>query len=289
MRASIPLLLLALALVACAKDKQSEEDRRQSGSEIPARIVTLSPSATELLVALGQTSKIIGRDKFSVTPDALKDLPVLGDFLTPNVEAVAGLKPDLVLLDKSQVKANQALQALGVRTLPLAMHQLSDVRSGLIEVGEAVGNPAQAETLVAEMDAAMQEYAAKGRARREHPQVLVIIDRDPDNLRNLITSGPKTYIDELLVLVGATNLMSGSAVRYPQISAEQILRSAPDIIIDLSKGGGGLAPYQKISEAPAVKNRRVHMLEDPLLLSPSPRVREALQKLFALTQLTPSL
>jgi iron complex transport system substrate-binding protein len=289
MHRPIYLFLLAVALIGCSSSKGSEVDRRQSGSQNPERIITLAPSTTELLVALGQTAKIIGRDQFSVTPPELVKVPVLGDFLTPNVEAIAGLSPDLVLLDKSQTRADEALKALGVRTLPVAMHQLADVRSGLIEVGKAVGKADHAKELVAEIDAQVQEYAARGQARVEHPVVLAIIDRDPDHLRNLIAAGPNTYLDELLTLVGARNMMSGSSVRYPQISAEQILRSAPDIIIDLSKSQGGLAAYQSIAEAPAVTNQRVHILTEPLLLSPTPRVGQALKRVFALTQLTSAL
>jgi iron complex transport system substrate-binding protein len=289
MRRPIYLFLLAAALCCCSSGKRSEVDRRESGTQIPERIITLAPSATELLVALGQTPKIIGRDQFSTTPPELVKLPVLGDFLTPNVEAIAGLKPDLVVLDESQTRAIEALKTLGVRTLPLAMHQLSDVRHGLIEVGEAVGHVERARALVAEIDTAVQTYAAKGQARVEHPVVLAIIDRDPEHLRNLIAAGPNTYLDELLTLAGARNMMSGSAVRYPQISSEQILRSAPDIIIDLSKSQGGLSAYQAVAEAPAVKNRRVHIVNEPLLLSPTPRIREALARVFELTELTPSL
>jgi iron complex transport system substrate-binding protein len=286
MHRPILLILLALACWSCASDKRSKVDRRQSGTSIPEKIITMAPSATELLVALGQTSKIIGRDQFSVTPKELQKVPVLGDFLTPNVEAIASLKPDLVVLDKSQSRAKAALQSLGVSTLSLPMHQLADVRTGLIEVGEAVGKADQARALVAEIDARVQEYAAKGHARVEHPTVLAIIDRDPDQLRNLIAAGPNTYLDELLTLVGARNMLSGSSVRYAQISAEQILRSSPDIIIDLSKSKGGLAAYESIPEAAAVKNRRVHILQDPIFLSPSPRVGEALSRLFTLTKPT---
>lgn len=284
MRRSILLLLLIVASLSCSSSKGSEVDRRQSGSGIPEKIVTMAPSTTALLVALEQTPKIIGRDQFSLTPPELETLPVLGDFLTPNVEAIAGLTPDLVLLDKSQRRAEEALQTLGVSTLSLSMHQLSDVRSGLIEVGAATGTAELATRLVAEIDARVQEFAAKGNARAEHPVVLAIIDRDPDHLRNMIAAGPNTYLDELLTLVGARNMMSGSSVRYPQISAEQILRSAPDIIIDLSKSQGGLEAYQTIAESPAVVNRRVHIVNEPILLSPTPRIGDALARVFALTQ-----
>jgi iron complex transport system substrate-binding protein len=282
--------LLVFSAWSCSSDKNPAERARKSGtSGIPQRVISLAPSATELVVALGMSDRLVGRDQYSVTPAEIAKLPALGDFLSPNVEAAARLEPDLVLLDKSQARANEALEALGVPTLPLPMHQLADVRSGLIEVGRALGDQAGALALVAQIDAQIQTYAAKGELRKEPPVVLAIIDRDPDSLRNLIAAGPKTYLDELLTLVGARNMMAGSAVRYPQIAAEQILRSAPDIIIDLSKSEGGLAAYQSISEAPAVVHRRVHILQEPLLLSPTPRVGEALERIYALTEQTSAL
>lgn len=275
--------LLLFGAWSCATSKTSTPDPGPSEGHTPERIISLAPSVTEILLALDQTHRMVGRDKFSVNPPEILKLPSLGDFLVPNIEAVVGLTPDLVLLDESQARANDALRELGVTTLRLPMHQLSDVRSGLIRVGRAVGARDRAREVVAALDVQVQHYAARGQDRSEHPTVLVIIDRDPDTLRNVIAAGPKTYLDELLTLVGVRNMMSGSVVRYPQISAEQILRSAPDIIIDLSKTQGGLDAYESIREAPAVRNRRVHILQDALLLSPTPQVGRALERLYALT------
>ncbi len=115
---------------------------------------------------------------------------------------------------------------------------------------------------------------------------MVIIDRAPSALRNLVAAGPNTYLDELLTIVGGVNVMVASPVRYPQLSAEQILRAAPDIIIDLSKSGDqGLAAYHLVREVPAFVHRRIHLVDDRLLLSPSPRVGEALDRLAALVTL----
>ena len=145
------------------------------------------------------------------------------------VEIARGLAPDLVLLDSSQARAAEALAALDIPTLALGMHQVADLRRGLVAVGEAIGRRTEANALVKEMDAAITRHASLAKHRGVHPRVLLLIDRSPEGLRNLVAAGPKTYLDELLTIVGGVNMMAGSPVRYPQLSAEQILRGAPDI------------------------------------------------------------
>ena len=248
-----------------------------------ARIISLTPSVTELVVALGMTNQLVGRDQYSVTPKEILSLPVLGDFLSPNVEAIAQLSPDLVVMDQAQSRAQEALQTLGVSTLSLPMHKVSDVRSGLIEVGKAAGAVAEAQQLVTVFDRTIADFTQRGQERDHHPTVLLIIDRAPDSLQGLVAAGPTTYLDELLTLVGARNAMSASLVPYPQLSAEQIMRLKPEVIIDLSKSPGGRAAYDQVREVAALVHGRLHFVEEPLLLSPSPRLGEALEQLFALT------
>lgn len=274
------LLVCALVTGGCAKSSSSP------AQGAPKRIVSLSPSTTELLRVLGAIDRLVGRDEYSVEPKSILHLPVLGDFLSPNVEAIAGLKPDLVLLDKSQQRAAEALSVLGIATLSVGMHQVADVRDGIRAVAKAIDRVDRADALLLAMDAELSKHVALGKSRRVHPRVLVIIDRAPKALRNLVAAGPNTYLDELLTIVGGVNVMAGSPVRYPQLSAEQILRSAPDIIIDLSKSGDpGLTAYELVREVPAFVHKRIHLVDDPLLLSPSARVGETLDRLAALVDM----
>ncbi len=277
------ILLYAIChtfLIGCGKHEDSSV---QIQGETPTRIVSLTPSATSLLVALDKVQFLVGRDAYSVIPKEILSLPVVGDFMTPNIEAIAALKPSLVLLDQSQQSAEDALKTLSIPTLSLRMHQLSDVRKGLIEVGKSLGVRAKADEWIAKMDAKISSIRKIGSARNYSPKVLILIDRAPDALRGLISVGPNTYIDELLGIVGATNVMGASPVPYPQISAEQIMRSKPDIIIDLSKSKGGKSAFQSIAEVPAVANDRVFLVESRDLLSPSPRLAEALEQMQELT------
>lgn len=279
------LSLVVILLVGGCSDR-----RPASASASVERIVSLSPSTTDLLAGVGAIDRLVGRDQYSVEPASILPLPVLGDFLTPNIEAIVALEPDLVLLDSSQARAAAALAALDIPTLALAMHEVADIRRGLVAVGQAIGRAPQAEAQVKKMDAAIARHAGLAKGRVVHPRVLFLIDRSPEGLRNLVAAGPNTYLDELLTIVGGVNMMAGSPVRYPQLSAEQILRGAPDIIIDLSKSGDtGLAAYQLVREAPAVAHGRIHIVDERLLLSPSPRLGEALDTLSVLVQMQSAL
>ena len=192
---------------------------------------------------------------------------------------MAALKPDLVIVDTSQTRAQEALSALGVRTLPLAMHKLSDVRSGLIEVGNALGAKQKAEGLVQSIDRAISSARKRGNERKTPPRVLAIIDRAPKQLTGLIAAGPGSYLNELMEIVGVINVMADAPVRYPKISEEHVLRARPDIILDLSRAEGDRALYNEVGA------RAVHITEDAILLRPSARVEEALERMWRLTTL----
>jgi iron complex transport system substrate-binding protein len=249
----------------------------------PRRIVTLTPSSTELVVAVGGLDRLVGVDTYSVEPASVRQLPRVGDFLAPNLEAIIRLEPDLVVLDQVQAKIAASLSAAGVRTLMLDMHTLSDVRAGILAVGVALGAEPAAAQRVAAIDAALDEVSGRARRRpRPRPRVLAVVDRSPGGLRGLVVAGPGSYIDELLALIGADNVMAGSPLRYAAISAEQIERAAPTDILDSVHGASperARADWQVVASIPAVANQRIHQLTDQLFAVPGPRVDQALHTL----------
>lgn len=286
MRQQICLMLLALTFAlstACGKDRGEPSPGTKPFTA--NRIVSLTPSATAILEELGALDRLVGRDKFSESPKSIQALPVVGDFASPNVEAIVALTPDLVLLDTSQQKALRALEALGVTCLVLTMHKLADVTNGLRAIGDVVGKSTQAEAHIAALEATYKEIRTKAEARKRQPKVLLIIDRAPDSLRSIVAAGPGSYLDELLTMVGGSNVMASASVLYPQLGAEQVLRAAPDIIIDVSHAQGTLEAYQVVAEVPAVVEGRVHIVDDASLRAPSPKAALALGRLFELTSM----
>ncbi len=241
------------------------------------RLISLSPSATEVVAALGATAMLVGVDDYSVFPAEVTQLPKVGSFLAPNLETIVGLKPTLVIVDDVHSQAAGALTDAGITTVACAIHALPDVKAALRAVGTRIGKAADADRAVAAIDAALDHAAGQRPAQR--PRVLLVIDRETDGLGNLITAGPGSWLDELLAVVGGDNVLRAAGVRYPKISAEEVLRARPDVILDLSYAARhSLDPWRRL-DVPAVTGQRVRALADAYLIAPSPRVAEALAAL----------
>jgi iron complex transport system substrate-binding protein len=256
-----------------------------SGGE-PARhrLVTLTPSATEVVDALGATHLLVGVDDYTTYPEAATALPRVGTFLAPNVESILRLRPTLVIVDDVQAGVGTALRELGIATVECPMHTLADVRTSLTRVGERIGRGDQAREVVAGIDAAIAGVKAR-RHGGPRPRVLVVIDREPSGLGTLVAGGPGSWHDELLALVGADNALAAAPSRYPKLSLEEVLRAAPDAIVDTTFGADpakAAADWAPAARVPAVANRRIAVLHEPYFIAPSPRVAAALTGLEAI-------
>jgi iron complex transport system substrate-binding protein len=256
--------LVVLALVACSRGKDPEPAKQ-------ARIVSLTPSATEVVAALGADNQLVGVDDYSEFPAAVKALPKVGSFLAPNLEAIVQLSPTVVIVDDIHGQTAGALRDNHIRVVECAMHALPDLKSALETVGKELGRTKEAAAAVARIDAALD--AAAAHRPEHHPKVLAVIDRDV-GLGNIVAVGPGSWVDELLAVTGGDNILATSGVRYPKISFEEILRGQPDVIIDLSQGGTDLSPWQQL-DVPAVRTHRVRAVP-PFVSRPSPRIEEAL-------------
>jgi iron complex transport system substrate-binding protein len=238
------------------------------------RVVSLTPSATEVVAALGATDLLVGVDGYSTYPPEVTTLPKVGSFLAPNLEAIVRLRPSLVIVDDVHDQAAGALRDAQIETLACPMHGLPDVKLALRSIGARLGKSAEATRAIAEIDASLDAMAATRPARR--PRVLAIIDREAGGLGSLVAAGPGSWIDELLAVVGGDNVLAGAGVRYPKLSMEEVLRGQPDVILDLSYAArSGLEPWQAAA-VPATKTGRVVALTDAYLTAPSPRVKQAL-------------
>jgi iron complex transport system substrate-binding protein len=280
---AIALLLLGLAAAACRRDDAAPTP----GSATPAppgssgpttpRLIALTPSATEVVAALGATALLVGVDDYSAFPPEVARLPKVGSFLAPNLEIIVGLKPTLVIVDDVHGQAAGALNDAGIATVACAIHALPDVKAALRAVGARIGKPAEAERVIEAIEAALDRAAAARPSKR--PRVLAVIDREAGGLGNLVTAGPGSWIDELVAVVGGENVLAAAGVRYPKISAEEVLRARPEVILDLSYAARQGVEAWRTLDVPAVSSGRVRALDDAYLIAPSPRVAEALAAL----------
>jgi len=256
-----------------------ERTDRSAPAAARPRVITLTPSASEIVAALGATDLLVGVDNYTTFPPETAALPRVGSFLTPDVEAILRLRPTLVVLDDIHAPTAKQLHDLGVATVDCPMHALEDVRAALTRVGERLGRAETARAVVAEIDRAVDEVGS--RRHPERPRVLAVIDR-AGGLSNLVAAGPGSWLDELLALVGAKNVLAGAPTRYPKLSIEEILRAAPDVIVDVSFGADparAAEDWAPAARVPAVAHGRIAIVKAPYFIAPSPRIAQALAEL----------
>ncbi len=242
--------------------------------------MSLAPAITETLFALGAGPEVVGVAEFSDYPAEARRLPIVGSYLTPNVEAVTGLRPTLVigLESSSNVRQVRALEAIGFPTLMVNADTLDDIRTMIVKVGEQTGHSHQADELVA----AIQSHLDSVRARLKDAtprKVLMLVGHQP-----IVAVGPGTYLDELLKCAGGINIADRAAQAWPRLSIEYIIASAPEVIIDGQMGSDASAPggfWSRFPSIPAVREQRVFGYRDDVMLHPGPRVWMALEELAA--------
>jgi iron complex transport system substrate-binding protein len=254
----------------------------------PARVVSTSPSITEILFALGAGPQVVGVSTYCRYPAEVAQLPKIGSYSKPNAERIAVLRPDLVILHRQSGDLANRLDALHLRTVMIEQGSLANLLQSVRTIGTAVNRRAQAEELIGRIESKIKSTAAN-RGNHAGPRVLLIVSKDREQLTNLIAAGPKTYLGELLEVTGGRNVMTGSQAQlYPRISLETVIHQNPDLIIDASGMGDApndspeqrrrtVAPWLLRQELNAAKNGHVMAILSEAFVVPGPRVLDALE------------
>lgn len=244
------------------------------------RVVTVAPSLTELLHGLGLFGRIVAVSRYDDFPPGVEALPRIGGFLDPNVEAIVGARPDLVLAVPNQGNrpALERLARLGVPVYVVPGNTFADVFVAIRAVGAVFGGAAEEKAIGLERSLRAEVARLEAaRATRPHPKVAVVYGYDP-----LVLGGPGSFADTMLQVLGAQNLVRGGSA-YPQYSAEQLIAGGPEVIFDATaEHGVGTAPWARFPDLPAVKSGRVHAVPLGSLLRPGPRLLDGLRLLESL-------
>lgn len=270
----IAALLSAASLAASA---------RVQPADAPRRIVCLVPAVTEMLFALGAGDRVVGVSSFDRFPPEVARVPKVGALLDPDLERILGLRPDLVVIYRSQADLASQLTRAGVPSFTYVHGGLNDVAPMLREIGARVGQETRAGQLVSEMSARIDAVRARVR-NSTHPRTLVVMGRDPLSLRGIYASGGVGFVHDMLTAAGGVNVFAEVQQEAVQATSELILARRPDVILELRADpidektrARELKVWQSLASLPAVKNGRVRILSDPTTIIPGPRVAEGVE------------
>jgi iron complex transport system substrate-binding protein len=245
-----------------------------ASAQPPQRIVTLSPSLTEAICALGHCAQLVGADRYSSWPDTVLALPRVGGLEDAQIERIVALRPDMVLLGPRS-RAGERLSALGVPVMTLDSRTHADLKRMLLKLGEALGEPARAAELVARIDAELDAAAARLPAALRGRSVYVEVAAGS-------AASAGSFIGETVARLGLVNVVSGELGLFPRINPEFLLRRPPDIIIGPRASLVHPAERPGWSALPAVRQQQMCLLDADrmdLLSRPGPRLGEAAQML----------
>jgi iron complex transport system substrate-binding protein len=248
----------------------------------PQRIISLAPSCTEVLFALGLGSRVVGVDKFSNYPPEVASVEKVGGFSDPSLEKITSLKPDLILGTSMHKKFLPQLEALGVPVLLFEPRNVDEVLANIKLVGRATGCPDAAEKLAQQISSRIERVRSKVQTvpADQRPWVYYEVYSEP-----IMTVGPGTLIHQLIELAGGRNIAYDAQTDYPQFSSEVIIQRNPDVIIFPSFHGSAALTPEKLRARPgwarirAVKEGHVYAIDADIISRPGPRIADAVEEL----------
>lgn len=251
------------------------------------RIVSLSPSNTEVLFRLGLGDKVVGVTSFCNYPAEARKLPKIGGFAarTISVESVVALRPDLVLAgDETQKSVTDSLEKLGLACVAIRVRDFDELYSSVRLIGKLGGKQSEAESLVSSIRARVERVVQTAQKIPVERRVRVYWEVFDEPL---MSAGPRSIVGQQIALAGGINIFADLKEEYPHISAEAVLARNPDVILgprymrEKALTAERLAARPGWAQLSAVKNKRVNTLPDEPVSRPGPRLVDGLELLAA--------
>jgi iron complex transport system substrate-binding protein len=269
------LLLLAVLASGCRPLPDS------GASDLRPRVVSLAPSLTEIVCAIGARDLLVGRTSACDYPPEAAGIPVIGGFGDPSMELLAAAKPTLVLdVGLADESMAQKLSNLGLRRARLSCRSLDDIPRAVAAVGGYLHREAAAAAIAGAMTRRIRELRQQAASTDVRPRVFVEIWSDP-----LMTVGKEAFVSELVHLAGGENIGEEVPGEYCTVSSEWVVSRNPDIVLCLYMGNNGSARDRVLrregwSGIPAVRTGRVFDdLDNGMILRPGPRVLNSIEEL----------
>jgi len=246
-------------------------------SSNPQRIISLAPNITEILFYLNLDNKVVAVTDFCNYPEGAKKKPSVGLLLSPDIEKIVSLKPDLVFAtaegNREDIVSN--LQRFNINVYVLNPHSMEDILGEILHIGNITGQDGTArdkvKNLTNRIDAVKKKVASSRRVR-----VLYLVSHEP-----MISVGPGSFIHDIIEIAGGKNIFSQSLIRYPQVNMEEILSKDPEVIIASPDVAESIRLWEKRwGDISAVRNKRVYSIETDIISRPGPRIVDGMEEIF---------
>jgi iron complex transport system substrate-binding protein len=281
---TVAFVLLSLALtvgVSCGRS----DNRAVARADKPARIISLTPSTTEILYGVGAFDRVVAVSDYCSYPPEVSKLPRVGGWTNPNLEQLAALHPDLVVFWDSQAQfVKDKIEQMGIHTLSVPSRTLEDAYTAIEQIGRATGNDAEARRLLDQTRASVDTVRVRTESLPRR-RVLCVVDRVPGTLRDLYTAADGSFLAQLIQAAGGDTVSPPARTGWGKIQKEAVVALDPDIIIDLmmQKPEGGLAEdtqavWKELSSLRAVREGRVYAVRDETVLHPSQFIGDTARK-----------
>ena len=247
-----------------------DRGRQITLAHAPLRIVSLLPSLTESVCALGQCARLVGVDRYSNWPDSIAGLPRVGGGIDPSIEAVVALRPDVVLMATSS-RASAPLESLGLKVVALEPKTHADVQRVLGKLGQLLAVP-DAQQVWRTIDAAMTAAAQSLPATVRSTRVYYEASRGP------FGASASSFMGETLTRLGVQNILPPELGPFPKLNPEFVVRANPDLIMVGVRSAAGLTERPGWAGIRAVRERRICEFgvdDTDVLIRPGPRMAEA--------------
>ncbi len=268
------LLLLLVSHFSCQTPKGT--------STIPMRIVSLAPSITETLFAMGLGEKVVGVTSFCHFPSAVNTIQKVGGYSDANLEQIVTLKPDLVILQWEHEKQRNFLDRYGIHTLSVDYSSVEAICHSFITIGKKCGVLQQADSLAQQLAPLVQSLGSTSK----RPKIMVCVGRgsaQANSVQSVYAASKGTFYNNVIEAAGGINALQDSLPHYPKLSQEGIITLAPDIVIDIASAMGEqtcarlIADWSSLTILPAVSQKQVFCIDGDYATIPGPRLINLLQ------------
>jgi iron complex transport system substrate-binding protein len=278
-------LLLCVVLLAVAGASCSGARVLTSRAGKPARIISLTPSTTEILYGVGAFDRVVAVSDYCTYPPEANKLPRVGGWNNPNMEQIASLRPDLVVFSEAQAQfVKDKFESMGIRTLAVPSQTLEDAYGAIELVGRATGDDEAAQRLLAQTRAGV-ETVRLATERLPRRRVLCVVDRVPGTLRDLYTAAGGSFIAQLIQVAGGEPVSPPAREGWGKLQKEAVVALDPEVVLDLMmhKEGGSfdedtLAVWKELPTLRAVREGRVYPVRDETVLHPSQLVSDTARR-----------